>query len=158
MPLSTTLIIDAEADGPLRRFTDAEGLTHLSGSAALLMIVAVSVSTRPSGVTSWIVSGESLVTLSGKMRWRSPISSGFKLHSASPSGRPFDNLLPGGSPLITILLDAGIPSVPSIVIGKLISSPTIASTTDGADRTGVATGNGSSMEVLLADSLVGFVT
>src|SRR4026207_2175079 len=115
------------------------------------MIVAVSASTWPSGVTSWIVTFDALITLSRNMSRRSPISLGFKLHSESPTGRPFDNLLPRGSPFTTTLLDAGIPSVPSIASGKFISLPTVTSTIDGAERTGVATFDGLSIELLLAD-------
>src|SRR5262249_43087698 len=92
-----------------------------------------------------------LIALFPKTRCKSPISSGFKFHSLLLSGCPFDNLLPDGSPLMTILLEGGIPSVPSMVIGRLTSWPTTTSTKEGADRTGVTTE--STIELLFADNV-----
>src|ERR1044071_7602494 len=93
----------------------------------------------------------SLIGSLPKMRCKSPISSGFKFHSLLLLARPFDNLLPDGSPLMTILLEGGIPSVPSRAIGRLTAWPAATSTNEGADRTGVTTD--SMIELRFADNV-----
>ena len=83
-----------------------------------------------------MVSLDSPTAKVGSTRCRSPISSGFRVHSVAPRRSPVDSLLPCGRPLMTMTLLGGTASVPSSAIGKLTCSPADAWSALGAERTG----------------------
>ena len=106
-----------------------------SGPPVTFSIVAVSAMTSPAGPRSWIISLASPSAILGSMRCKSPISSGSKFHSVSPWGRPVDNVLPRGSPLMVMMLPPGTASAPSMEIGRVVRSPAVAWRVVGAVMT-----------------------
>ena len=77
----------------------------------------------PSAATTLTLSARRPLAVAGSSRRKPRISSGLRLHSVSPKGRPAEKLVPSGRPRMVMMLRGGRFSLLSSDMAKAVSLP-----------------------------------